>query len=262
MSRNRKLTIALILGVVFIGALLLGLQGSAAQAQVTSLPAMPQPAGALPATTIKEAAATQTFTPAWATERVDAEKTFGSMTDRSLALDSANRPHIAYGTDHLYYAWHDGSTWNIETVDPAWGVGRYASIALDGSDKPHISYYDDINGDLKYAYRSGSEWIIQVVDSSDDVGESTSLALDNLGRPHIAYLDRINSNLKYAKDTGGKTIGLAGFDGGLMKKIADACVVTPVNSTPHTESLHLAMEHLICQCLKQRIMEHGESDIS
>src|SRR3990172_9149545 len=127
MSRNRKLTIALILGVVFIGALLLGLQGSAAQAQVTSLPAMPQPAGALPATTIKEAAATQTFTPAWATERVDAEKTFGSMTDRSLALDSANRPHIAYGTDHLYYAWHDGSTWNIETVDPAWGVGRYAS---------------------------------------------------------------------------------------------------------------------------------------
>jgi D-sedoheptulose 7-phosphate isomerase len=68
--------------------------------------------------------------------------------------------------------------------------------------------------------------------------------------------------MKYAKDMGGKTIGLAGFDGGLMKKIADACIVTPVNSTPHTESLHLAMEHLICQCLKQRIMEHGESDIS
>jgi D-sedoheptulose 7-phosphate isomerase len=68
--------------------------------------------------------------------------------------------------------------------------------------------------------------------------------------------------MKYAKDKGGKTIGLAGFDGGLMKQIADACVVTPVNSTPHTESLHLAMEHLICQCLKQRIIEHGESDIS
>jgi D-sedoheptulose 7-phosphate isomerase len=68
--------------------------------------------------------------------------------------------------------------------------------------------------------------------------------------------------MKYAKDTGGRTIGLAGFDGGLMKKMADACIVTPVNSTPHAESLHLAMEHLICQCLKQRIMEHGESDIS
>ena len=68
--------------------------------------------------------------------------------------------------------------------------------------------------------------------------------------------------MKYAKDKGGKTIGLAGFDGGLMKEIADACIVTPVNSTPHTESLHLALEHLICQCLKQRITEYGESDIS
>jgi D-sedoheptulose 7-phosphate isomerase len=68
--------------------------------------------------------------------------------------------------------------------------------------------------------------------------------------------------MKYAHETGGKTIGLAGFDGGLMKEIADACIVTPVNSTPHTESLHLAMEHLICQCLQQRITEYGESDIS
>jgi D-sedoheptulose 7-phosphate isomerase len=68
--------------------------------------------------------------------------------------------------------------------------------------------------------------------------------------------------MKYAKDTGGKTIGLAGFDGGLMKEIADACIVTPVNSTPHTESLHLAVEHLICQCLKQRITEYDQGDIS
>ena len=68
--------------------------------------------------------------------------------------------------------------------------------------------------------------------------------------------------MKYAKDTGGKTIGLAGFDGGLMKKIADACIVMPVESTPHVESLHLAIEHLICQCLRQRITEYGESSIS
>jgi D-sedoheptulose 7-phosphate isomerase len=68
--------------------------------------------------------------------------------------------------------------------------------------------------------------------------------------------------MKYAKDTGGKTIGMAGFDGGLMKEIADACIVMPVNSTPHVESLHLAIEHLICQCLKQRIAEYGEGNIS
>jgi len=59
--------------------------------------------------------------------------------------------------------------------------------------------------------------------------------------------------MKYAKDMGGKTIGFSGFDGGPMKKIADACVVVPANSTPHVESFHLALEHLICSCLRERI---------
>lgn len=59
--------------------------------------------------------------------------------------------------------------------------------------------------------------------------------------------------MKYASQKGGKTIGLSGFDGGPMKEIADACVVVPVNSTPQVESLHLALEHLICACLKHKI---------
>ena len=59
--------------------------------------------------------------------------------------------------------------------------------------------------------------------------------------------------MKYAKDTGGKTIGLSGFDGGPMKDIADACIVVPANSTPHVESFHMALEHLICSCLKEKI---------
>ncbi len=59
--------------------------------------------------------------------------------------------------------------------------------------------------------------------------------------------------MRYAKEVGGKAIGLSGFDGGPMKEIADACIVVPVNSTPHVESLHLALEHLICNCLKEKI---------
>jgi D-sedoheptulose 7-phosphate isomerase len=61
--------------------------------------------------------------------------------------------------------------------------------------------------------------------------------------------------MKYAKDMGGKTIGLSGFDGVPMKDIADACVVVPADSTPHVESFHLALEHLICSCLRQKIEE-------
>jgi D-sedoheptulose 7-phosphate isomerase len=59
--------------------------------------------------------------------------------------------------------------------------------------------------------------------------------------------------MKYVADNGGKTIGLSGFDGGPMKEVADACIVVPVDSTPQVESFHLAMEHLICSCLKQKI---------
>jgi len=63
--------------------------------------------------------------------------------------------------------------------------------------------------------------------------------------------------MKYAKETGGKTIGFSGFDGGPMKEIADSCVVVPVNSTPHVESFHLALEHLICSALREKIARYG-----
>jgi len=59
--------------------------------------------------------------------------------------------------------------------------------------------------------------------------------------------------MSYVKENGGKTIGLSGFDGGPMKEVADACIVVPVDSTPYIESLHLAVEHLICDCLKGKI---------
>lgn len=61
--------------------------------------------------------------------------------------------------------------------------------------------------------------------------------------------------MKYARDRGGKTIGLSGFDGGPMQEIADACMVVPIDSTPQVESFHLALEHLICACLRQKIEE-------
>ena len=61
--------------------------------------------------------------------------------------------------------------------------------------------------------------------------------------------------MKYAQEMGGKTIGLSGFDGGPMKEIADACIVVPASSTPQVESFHLALEHLICSCLKEKIAE-------
>ena len=61
--------------------------------------------------------------------------------------------------------------------------------------------------------------------------------------------------IQYAKDNSAKTIGIAGFDGGAFKDMADACIVVPADSTPYVESWHATLEHLICSCLKERIQQ-------
>ena len=59
--------------------------------------------------------------------------------------------------------------------------------------------------------------------------------------------------VKYAKDSGGKVIGLSGFDGGVLKTASDACVVVPANSTPQVEGMHLVLTHLMSEQLREMI---------
>jgi D-sedoheptulose 7-phosphate isomerase len=62
--------------------------------------------------------------------------------------------------------------------------------------------------------------------------------------------------MQLAKERKAFTVGFSGFDGGIMKETADECVVVPYPSTPQVESFHLALEHLICFCLKEKIEAH------
>ena len=84
----------------------------------------------------------------------------------SLAVDSADNPHISYcdltNYDLKYAAW-DGGQWQIQTVDGAGTVGVYTSLGLDSTGNPHISYFDYSNSALKYAAWDGSQWQIQTV---------------------------------------------------------------------------------------------------
>jgi D-sedoheptulose 7-phosphate isomerase len=59
----------------------------------------------------------------------------------------------------------------------------------------------------------------------------------------------------FMKENGGKVVGLAGFDGGALKQIADACIVVPINSTPQVEGFHSVLLHLICARLRALIGE-------
>jgi cysteine-rich repeat protein len=130
----------------------------------------------------------------------------------SIALDDADRPHVAYCdsgwhdfTD-LWYVYHDGSTWIDEEVDTDLGDSHsvFPSLALDGAGRPHISYHQEVDSDyiLKYAYFDGTSWQYELVDTTGNVGHHSSLALDSGERPHIAYYDRGNLDLKYAYHDG------------------------------------------------------------
>jgi D-sedoheptulose 7-phosphate isomerase len=59
--------------------------------------------------------------------------------------------------------------------------------------------------------------------------------------------------VKYVKDNGGKVVGLAGFDGGVLRTAADACVIVPAESTPHVEGMHLVLTHLMSEQLRALI---------
>jgi D-sedoheptulose 7-phosphate isomerase len=59
--------------------------------------------------------------------------------------------------------------------------------------------------------------------------------------------------VKYVKDNGGKVIGLAGFDGGVLRTAADSCIVVPAESTPHVEGMHLVLTHLMSEQLRKKI---------
>lgn len=149
----------------------------------------------------------------WVIETLDSYGEVGGYS--SIAVDTNNCVHISYydGTmnqftyrDSLKYAFWDGSSWSIETVDAAADIGRFTSIVIDSNNFPHISYIDYGEDTLRYTRWTGSEWDIQEISQVNhlnenlyDYGSGTSLALDSNDNPHIVFIDGINNGLKYAR---------------------------------------------------------------
>jgi len=130
----------------------------------------------------------------WHNETVDSLGQVG--IDNSIALDSLDRPHIAYGdidNNTLKYAWWDGSKWNIDVPDSSGEVvPSPASIRLDSTDRPHIAYLAQgalPPGQLRYASWNGASWTIEPAALINSISSSDSvcLRLDSANQPSIAY---------------------------------------------------------------------------
>ena len=136
----------------------------------------------------------------WSVEEVEAPHNFSDFYSRSIALDGDGNAHIVYGENHLYHAVAGGQP---EMVDPADGMGRYASVAIDTNGALHVSYFDDTFNDLRYATGTSGNWTVETVDSPGDVGRYSSIAVDSNGVAHIAYYDASNGVLKHASNPSG-----------------------------------------------------------
>jgi len=58
--------------------------------------------------------------------------------------------------------------------------------------------------------------------------------------------------IEVANQAGAITVGFTGFDGGYLANMVQIHVHVPSNSIEHVEDIHLALEHMISQALRER----------
>jgi D-sedoheptulose 7-phosphate isomerase len=64
--------------------------------------------------------------------------------------------------------------------------------------------------------------------------------------------DLVNG-MRYARTIGARTIAMVGFDGGILHRECACSILVPVESTPQTESIHVVIQHLLMQIIKEEL---------
>jgi D-sedoheptulose 7-phosphate isomerase len=66
--------------------------------------------------------------------------------------------------------------------------------------------------------------------------------------------------VRFANEVGAVTLALVGFDGGILHREARCSILVPVESTPQTEAIHLVIQHLLMQLIREDLSaSHGAS---
>ena len=181
-------------------------------------------------------------------------------------LDRLSREEIDRLIEHLFQGWKRGNT--LFLIGNGGSAGTASHFASDlakctivpGKKRMRVlSLVDNIP--LVSALTNDEGWANIYVEQLKSLFQPGDLVLaisvhggsgsDKAG----AWSQNLLKALQYAKDNGGTALGMSGFDGGAMKQMADACIVVPFNTTPHVESFHVLLHHLIAFCLAQKI--HG-----
>ena len=176
----------------------------------------------------------------WLIDTVDSGKSFSLASPRAFALDSQGHPHIVYGGDHLYHAWHDSSAWQEEIIDNAPGRGENAQICIDATDHIHIVYSDcvaEIRGEIPlywYATNRSGSWEYQglsFVGGGLTFWIDLKMAVEPSGVAHIAFMSEYD--LLHASNASGTWTVIDFID-----HDTDLCYDMTVDSAGHIHVLY------------------------
>lgn len=116
----------------------------------------------------------------------------------------------------------------------------YAVIALNSNTAAMTAIAND------YGY----EWVfsrqVEALLTPKDIllGISTSGNSENI----IKAFDK-------AHEIGGNTALLSGRDGGVLKNIADYCIIVPSDNTARIQENHMCIYHIICEIVEMKLCE-------
>jgi D-sedoheptulose 7-phosphate isomerase len=199
-----------------------------------------------------------------------ADRYLGEMCD---VIERISREDVARVIDLLYDTWLDRGTvyimgnggsastathfvCDLAKCTIVEGAPRFKVMGLNDN-VPLVSALTNDNG-FQHIYSEQLEPFLAPGDAVVAISVHGGSGADKAG-PWSQNLIRA---VRLAKARGARTIGFSGFDGGALARLADVCVTIPVDSTPHVESLHLALEHLACGALTERIRENVASGVS
>lgn len=181
----------------------------------------------------------------------------------SATCDKISREAVTAAVDELFHAWEKGKT--VFVVGNGGSASTATHMACDlaknvsgdrpglralslGDNVPLVSALTNDNGFENIYTEQLKTWL-----SKGDVLVALSVH-GGSGRDKAgAWSQNLIKAISYAKTRGARTIGITGFDGGVMRGLVDVWINTPSDETFQVEPAHVIVHHLICEVLRRRI---------